>query len=59
MSRVVPNLYVYVPPRPLLSGEAVGEPLGRYMAMAASASVAWSVGLLAVASFVFRKRDFL
>ena len=59
LSKVVPNLHVYVPPRPLLSGEAVGEPLGRYMAMAAGASAAWSAGLLAVASFVFRKRDFL
>ncbi len=59
LSKVVPNLHVYVPPRPLLSGEAVSEPLGPYMAMAAGASVAWSAGLLAVASFVFRKRDFL
>ncbi len=59
LSRVVPNLHVYVPPRPLLSGEAVGEPLGSYLAMAGGASVAWTVGLLAVASFVFRKRDFL
>jgi Cu-processing system permease protein len=59
LSKVVPNLHVYVPPRPLLSGEAVGEPLGSYLGMAAGASVAWSVGLLAVASFIFRKRDFL
>src|SRR5262249_35827308 len=28
LAKVVPNLHVYVPPRPLLSGEAVGEPLG-------------------------------
>lgn len=59
LSRVVPNLQVYVPPRPLLSGEAVGEPLGSYFGMAALASVGWAVGLLSVSSFVFRKRDFL
>jgi ABC-type transport system involved in multi-copper enzyme maturation permease subunit len=59
LSRVVPNLHVYVPPRPLLSGEAVGEPLGAYLWMAAAASAAWSVGLVTVASLVFRKRDFL
>jgi hypothetical protein len=59
LSKVVPNLQVYVPPRPLLSGEAVGEPLGSYLAMAALASIAWAAGLLALASFIFRKRDFL
>jgi Cu-processing system permease protein len=59
LSRVVPNLHVYVPPRPLLSGEAVGEPLESYLAMAGVSAVAWVVGLLAVASFIFRKRDFL
>ncbi len=59
LSRVVPNLQVYVPPRPLLSGEAVGDPLGSYLGMAALAAVAWAVGLLAAASFIFRKRDFL
>lgn len=59
LSKVVPNLHVYVPPRPLLTGEAVGEPLGSYLAMATVASAAWAVGLLAVAAFLFRKRDFL
>jgi Cu-processing system permease protein len=59
LSWVVPNLHVYLPPRPLLSGEAAGAPLGTYMAQAAAAALAWSAGLLAVGSFVFRKRDFL
>jgi len=59
LSRVVPNLQVYVPARPLLSGEAVGAPLGSYLGMAALAAVAWAVGLLALATFIFRKRDFL
>jgi ABC-type transport system involved in multi-copper enzyme maturation permease subunit len=59
LSKVVPNLHVYVPPRPLLSGEAVGLPFPEYLAMAALAAVAWAAGLLAVAAAIFRKRDFL
>jgi ABC-type transport system involved in multi-copper enzyme maturation permease subunit len=59
LSRVLPNLYVYVPARPLLTGEAVGQPLGSYLAMAGLAAAAWALGLLAVASFIFKKRDFL
>jgi ABC-type transport system involved in multi-copper enzyme maturation permease subunit len=59
LAKIVPNLHVYVPPRPLLTGEIVGQPLDAYMALAAAAALAWSVGLLATASFVFRKRDFL
>ena len=59
LSWVVPNLDHYVPARPLLSGEAFGEPLGTYLAMASVQALMWVVGLLAVASFVFRKRDFL
>ena len=59
LSRVWPNLHVYVPPRPLLTGEAPGVGLGAYLAMAALASVAWSAGLIAAASFIFKKRDFL
>ncbi|MEO7331824.1 MAG: ABC transporter permease subunit [Minicystis sp.] len=59
VAHVWPNLHVYVPPRPLLLGEAVGVDLGAYLAMAALAAIAWSAGLLAVASFIFKKRDFL
>ena len=59
LSRVVPNLMVYVPPRPLLTGEAADTPLGPYVAMGALQALAWSVGLLAVASLIFRRRDFL
>lgn len=59
LSKIVPNLHVFVPPRPLFTGEVVGVPLASYLSMAAVTSVAWSVGLLAVAAFIFRKRDFL
>lgn len=59
LSKVVPNLMLYVPPRSLLTGEATGVPLGEYLVLAALQAIAWSVGLLAVASLVFRRRDFL
>jgi hypothetical protein len=59
LSKIVPNLHVFVPPRPLFTGEVVGVPLASYLSMAALTSAAWSVGLLAVAAFIFRKRDFL
>ncbi len=58
LSWVFPNLMVYVPPRPLLTGES-GEPILSYLGSAALQSVLWSVGLLAAASLIFRRRDFL
>jgi Cu-processing system permease protein len=59
LSKIVPNLMLYVPPRPLLTGEASGTSLSQYLAMALLHSLAWSVLLLAVASWLFRRRDFL
>ncbi len=58
LSKIVPNLQVYVPPRPLLTGEADVR-LSSYLGMAAIAAVAWSIGLLTAASLIFKKRDFL
>lgn len=57
--KVVPNLYVYVPPRPLLTGESATVPLGSYLGMASVAALGWAVGLLVLASASFKKRDFL
>lgn len=59
LAKLVPNLMLYVPPRPLLTGEASGPSLGGYLGMAALHSFAWSVLLLACASLLFRRRDFL
>jgi Cu-processing system permease protein len=59
LAKLVPNLMLYVPPRPLLTGEASGLSLGNYLAMAMLHSLAWSVLLLACASILFRRRDFL
>jgi hypothetical protein len=55
---VVPNLHVYTPARPLLTGEAADANLLLYLAMAALQTLGWTVGLLAVAAFVFQRRDF-
>lgn len=59
MSKVLPNLMVYVPPRPLLTGEAAGVDLRHYVLLAAAQAVGWAVVLLALASLIFRRRDFL
>jgi Cu-processing system permease protein len=59
MSKVVPNLMLYVPPRSLLTGETTSVPLGEYLLLAMGQAALWSIGLLAVASVIFRRRDFL
>jgi Cu-processing system permease protein len=59
LSRVVPNLMLYVPPRPLLTGEAANVALWPYVGSAALHALAWAVVLLAVASLIFRRRDFI
>jgi hypothetical protein len=59
LSKVVPNLMLYVPPRSLLTGEAVGASLSEYLLLASAQALAWAVVLIAVASLIFRRRDFL
>ncbi len=59
LSKVFPNLMLYVPPRTLLTGEAAGTPLSHYLLLAAAQALAWALGLIAAASLVFKRRDFL
>jgi hypothetical protein len=59
MSKVVPNLMLYVPERPLLTGEAAGASLPSYLGLAVVHTLAWVVGLLTLSSLIFRRRDFL
>jgi Cu-processing system permease protein len=59
LSRVVPNLMLYVPPRPLLTGEAANVALWPYVGSAALHALGWAVLLLALASVIFRRRDFI
>jgi Cu-processing system permease protein len=59
LSRVVPNLMLYVPARPLLTGEAGDVALWPYVGGAALHALAWAVLLLSLASLIFRRRDFI
>jgi ABC-type transport system involved in multi-copper enzyme maturation permease subunit len=59
LSKVVPNLMVYQPPRALLTGEAAGADLGSYLLGALLHALGWSVLLLGGATLIFRRRDFL
>ena len=58
LARITPNLMVYVPPRPLLTGEQPDVEVSHYLLMAMLQALLWSGGLLIVASIVFRRRDF-
>jgi hypothetical protein len=58
IARVVPNLHLYVPARPLLLGQVAGQPVWGYVATAAAHAVFYSTAVLVVAALTFRKRDF-
>jgi len=57
LSKVVPNLMVYVPPRPVLVGQVPDTPWPSYCLMAIGQAVAYSVVLLALGAWIFRRRD--
>lgn len=59
LSKVVPNLMTYVPPRMVLTGEAADVRVGEYVLLAGAQALAWTVGLLAMSTLIFRRRDFL
>lgn len=58
LSKVVPNLNVYVPARPLLLGQMVDFPLWSYVSRAWVNAVLYAVVLLTLSAAIFRKRDF-
>ncbi len=58
LARIVPNLQTYVPARPILLGQVPGLPTWPLVAKAAAQSCAYSIVLIAVATLVFRRRDF-
>jgi Cu-processing system permease protein len=58
-SKVLPNLMLYVPQRSLLTGESSGVPLWAYVGHAALHASSWALLLLALASLIFRRRDFI
>lgn len=57
LSRVVPNLMLYVPERALLTGESAGSSPASYIALAAAHTLGWALALLGVACSLFRRRD--
>jgi hypothetical protein len=59
VAKVVPNLMLYVPSRARLTGEVSGMPLWPYVGEAALHALGWSLLLLAAASLIFRRRDFI
>ncbi|RYZ08949.1 MAG: hypothetical protein EOO73_06560 [Myxococcales bacterium] len=59
LAKVLPNLMLYVPPRSLLTGEVSDVPLWPYVGSAALHALGWSLLLLAVATLIFRRRDFI
>jgi hypothetical protein len=56
LSRTLPNLNVYVPERPLLTGEVADRSLALYLGQGFAQALLWGIGLLVVAHFIFRKR---
>lgn len=59
VGKLWPNLHLFVPPRPLLTGEEIAIDRGNYLLMCTGTALGWSVLLLAGAIIVFRRRDFL
>jgi hypothetical protein len=59
LARAFPNLMLYVPARPLLTGEASEQALGAYVLLAGVHTAAWVVGLVLVATWIFQRRDFV
>jgi ABC-type transport system involved in multi-copper enzyme maturation permease subunit len=58
IARVVPNLHVYVPARPLLLGQVAGQTVGQYVATAALHAAFYSTAVLVIAALAFQRRDF-
>jgi len=58
MSHVVPNLHLYVPPRPLLLGSVPEIATWTYVGQAAAHAALYVAVALTLAAIVFQRRDF-
>ena len=58
IARILPNLHLYVPPRPLLLGQVSDEPTWPFVLAASGNAVCWAALLLTTSALIFRKRDF-
>jgi hypothetical protein len=57
LSRLFPNLMLYVPSRALLTGESASSGAFGYVGMAAVQAAGWVLLLVALASAIFKRRD--
>lgn len=58
IARILPNLNLYVPPRPVLLGLAEKTPLWPYVGLSALYAVAYAAVLVALSTLIFQRRDF-
>lgn len=58
LARIFPNLFLYVPSRPVLLGQVPGVALPVYVAQAWGNALLYSAVLLVASAVVFRRRDF-
>jgi ABC-type transport system involved in multi-copper enzyme maturation permease subunit len=58
LARIFPNLFLYVPARPVLLGQVPGVSLPTYVATAWGTAVLYAAVLLIASAVVFRRRDF-
>ncbi len=58
IARIVPNLHLFVPPRPLLLGAVADQPTWTFVASAWGVALCYTGVLLSVAILIFRRRDF-
>ena len=58
LAKVVPNLNLYVPARPLLLGQLASVPIWGYVGRAWLNAVFYAAVLLALSAVIFRRRDF-
>jgi ABC-type transport system involved in multi-copper enzyme maturation permease subunit len=59
LGKVVPNLQIFTPRRPFLTGESIDVDRAQYLLFALGTSAGWTVAMLTVAVVIFRQRDFL
>jgi hypothetical protein len=59
IAHVVPNLHIYVPPRPLLLGAVSDQPTWPFVAAAWGNAALYTAILLTLATLIFKRRDFL
>ena len=58
LAKIVPNLNLYVPARPLLLGQLAAVPLWSYVGRAWLNAILYAAVLLTLSAVVFRRRDF-